>query len=152
MQRVPRIRFDSLFKTLTMEVLLKRTKITKGILQQSLLGNSTLYLGHLNYEVLGWCSILKGKFRYNYILLYDKVKNTIVKLSYPNSKNIYEEEKSEQTAKEGTYDDWYFPTYYYLKLADIQIVRTLDKNVRDEAKIKLQEFLKDVEQKGQIYI
>ena len=136
-----------------MEVLLKRTKITKSILQQSLFGNSTLYLGHPNYEVLGWCSILKGKFRYNYILLYNKEKNTIVKLSYPDSKNIYEDEKEEQTLKVGLpYRDWYFPTYYYLKLGDIQIIRTLNKDFRDEGKIKLQEFLKDVEQKGQIYI
>lgn len=135
-----------------MEVLLKKTKITKSILEQSLSGNSSLYLGHPNYEVLGWCSIIKGKFRHNYILLYDKIDNTIVKLNYPNSKKIYEEEKAEQTAKNGTYQDWYFPTYYYLKLSDTTIVRTLDKNTRDESKLKLQKFLREVEQKGQIYI
>jgi len=136
-----------------MEVLLKKTKITKSILGQSLSGNNSLYLGHPNYEVLGWCSIIKGKFRHNYILLYDKIDNTIVKLNYPNSKIIYEEEKGEQTLKEGlSYQDWYFPTYYYLKLSDTTIVRTLDKDVRDEAKIKLQKFLREVEQKGQIYI
>jgi hypothetical protein len=136
-----------------MDVLLKKTKITKSILDQSLSGNSSLYLGHPNYEVLGWCSVLKGKYRYNYILLYNKAGNTIVKLNYPNSKNIYEEDKGEQTRKDGSpYDDWYFPTYYYLKLADIQIIRTLDKSVRDEVKIKLQKFLREVEQKGQIYI
>jgi hypothetical protein len=136
-----------------MEVILKRTKITKSILDQSLLGNSKLYLGHPNYDVLGWCSILKGKFRYNYILLYDKASNTVVRLHYPNSKNIYEEEKGEQTLKEGlSYQDWHFPTYYYLKLSDIQIVRTLDKDIREDAKIKLQKFLREVEQKGQIYV
>lgn len=135
-----------------MEVLLKKTKITKSILEQSLSGNNSLYLGHPNYEVLGWCSIIKGKFRYNYILLYDKIVNTIVKLTYPNSKTIYEEEKAEQTVKNGTYQDWYFPTYYYLKLSDTTIVRTLDRNTRDESKLKLQKFLREVEQKGQIYI
>ena len=136
-----------------MEVYLKKTKITKSVLEQSLLGNSNLYLGHPNYEVLGWCSIIKSKFRYSYILLYNKTDSTIVKLIYPNSKNIYEEEKNEQTLKEGlSYQDWYFPTYYYLKLSDVQIIRTLDKNIRDEGKIKLQKFLREVEQKGQIYI
>ena len=61
--------------------------------------------------------------------------------------------KNEQTLKEGlSYQDWYFPTYYYLKLSDVQIIRTLDKNIRDEGKIKLQKFLREVEQKGQIYI
>lgn len=33
-----------------MEVILKKTKITKSILEQSLLGNSILYLGHPKYE------------------------------------------------------------------------------------------------------
>ena len=35
---------------------------------------------------------------------------------------------------------------------EVQIIRTLDKNIRDEGKIKLQKFLREVEQKGQIYI
>ena len=136
-----------------MEVILKKTKITKSILEQSLSGNNNLYLGHPNYEVLGWCSIIKGKFRYDYILLYKKTDNTIVKINYPNSKIIYEEEKDEQTLKEGSsYQDWYFPTYYYLKLSDTTIVRTLDRNTRDESKLKLQKFLREVEQKGQIYV
>lgn len=136
-----------------MEVILKRTKITKSILEQSLLGNSSLYLGHQNYNVLGWCSVIKGKFRHNYILLYDKIYNTIVKLDYPNSKIIYEEEKEEQTLKKGLpYQDWYFPTYYYLKLSDIIIIRTLDKDSRDKSKLQLQKFLREVEQKGQIYL
>ena len=136
-----------------MEVILKKTKITKSILEQSLTGNSSLYLGHPSYDILGWCSVIKGKFRYNYILLYDKRNKTIVKLSYPNSKNIYEKDKEEQTRKDGLpYDDWYFLTYYYLELSDTQIVRTLDKVVRDDAKIKLQKFLREVEQKGQIYV
>ena len=64
-----------------------------------------------------------------------------------------EEDKCEQTRKEGlSYDDWYFPTYYYLKLSDIVVVRTLDKERRDNEKLNLQKFLREVEQKGQIYI
>lgn len=136
-----------------MEVILRKTKITKSIVDQSLPGNNRLYLGHPNYEVLGWCSMLKGKFRYNYILLYDKAGNSVLKLNYPNSKNIYEEDKGEQTRKEGTfYDDYYYPTYYYLKLSDTLIIRTLDKEGRDKGKVELQKFLREVEQKGQIYI
>ena len=135
-----------------MEVFLKKTKITKSIVDQSLVGKNELYLGHLSYDVLGWCSVIKGKFRHNYILLYDRRINVIEKLHYPNSKNIYEEEKAEQTAKNGTHNDWYFPTYNYLKLSDITIMRTLDKDKRDEGKLKLQQFLREVEQKGQIYL
>ena len=136
-----------------MEVLLRKTKITKSIVDQSLLGTNKLYLGHPNYEVLGWCSTLKGKYRYNYILLYNKAGNTITRLNYPEYRNINEEEKGEQTLKEGlSYQDWYFPTYYYLKLSDTVIIRTLDKEVRDKGKLELQKFLREVEQKGQIYI
>jgi hypothetical protein len=135
-----------------MEVVLKRTKITKSIIEQSLHGNNSLYLGHPNYDVLGWCRVIKGKFRHNYILLYRKVDSTIVKLYYPNSKNIYEKEKEEQTARAGTFDDWYFPTFYYLEFGEQVIIKTLDKEVRDKGKLELQQFLREVEQKGQIYI
>lgn len=135
-----------------MEVLLRKTKVTKGVVEQSLLGNNRLYLGHPNYEVLGWCSIIKIKFRYSYILLYCKIDNTIVKLNYPDSKNIQEEHKNEQTLRNGTYNDWYFPTYYYLKLSNKTIFRDLDRQLRDDSKQKLQIFLREVEQKGQIYI
>ena len=139
--------------TIKMEVQLKRTKITKSILDQSLVGHNRLYLGNPNYDILGWCSVLKGKFRHNYILLYCKLDSTLKKLHYPNTRNITEKEQDEQTRREGTpYDDWYFPTYYYLSLSDMVIVKTRNKEERDSAKEQLQKFLREVEQKGQIYL
>lgn len=133
-----------------MEVILKRTKITKSIVDQSLFGNNKLYLGHPNYEVLGWCSILKGKFRYNYILLYCKVTNVTVKLEKRTGVEVTE--GTMQTAREGTRDDWYFPMFYTLLLGGQGITRTQDREecYRDEEKLK--KFLREVEQKGQIFI
>ena len=40
-----------------MEVVLKKTKITKSILQQSIYGHESLYIGNPNYDFLGWCRI-----------------------------------------------------------------------------------------------
>ena len=48
-----------------MEVILKKTKITKSILEQSLIGNDSLYLGHPSFDILGWCNVIKGKFTYS---------------------------------------------------------------------------------------
>lgn len=136
-----------------MEVQLKRTKITKSIVDQSLVGHNRLYLGNTNYNVLGWCSVIKGKFRHNYILLYCKLDNTVVKLYYPNTRNITEKEQGEQTQKVGLhYIDYDYPTYYYLSLGDTIVLRTLNKEERDSAKEQLQKFLREVEQKGQIYL
>lgn len=133
-----------------MEVILRKTKITKSILTQSLFGNNKLYLGHPNYDILGWCSVVENKSRNNYILLYNKTAYTIVKLVYFKNHEVIE--NNEQTPRKGTVDDWYFPLFYYLKLNDYTITRSQDKELINSDKEKLICFLREVGQKGQIYI
>jgi hypothetical protein len=139
-----------LIKYLIMEVILKKTKLTKSVVEQSLWGNHKFYLGQHGYEVLGWCRTKLGKYMREYILLYCKSQNTVVKLEY--LKNYEVTEKNEQTVKEGTHNEYYFPLVYRLKLGTVDITATQDKQTVEADKEKLRIFLREVEQKGQIYI
>lgn len=135
-----------------MEVLLKKTKITKSILEQSLFGHASLYIGHPNYDTLGWCRVKVGRNMRDYILIYCRATQVILKLNKYSTYSINEVIGSQQMAREGTVNDWYFPLVYILKLDNTIIFRTLEEKVFNESKVKLQKFLREVEQKGQIYI
>jgi hypothetical protein len=143
-----------------MEVLLKKVKITKSVIQQSLMGDRGLYLGHPNYEILGWCYFIHGKNSRRYILLYDKADNVIIKLHFITEGDIEIFSKTEQVRKPGsTYDDWIFPMFHSLKVLPevnrsnpITIKKSEDIEEVKEAEKKLKAFLREVYQKGQIYI
>ena len=143
-----------------MEVLLKKAKITKSVIAQSLLGGYSLYLGHPNYEVLGWCNFIDGKNSRRYILLYNKAESAIVKLHAVREGEYEIVSKSEQTRKPGVpYEDWYWPMFHSL-IVTLAVPRTdvtISKKQEDLASVeadrdKLKVFLRKVYQKGQIYI
>jgi len=142
-----------------MEVLLKKAKITKSIIAQSLIGGYSLYLGNPNYEILGWCNFIDGKNSRRYILLYHKSDNTIVKLHAVREGEYEIFSKEEQTRRPGsTYDDWYFPMFHSLIVtlaiprSTVTIVKREDLDFVKAEQEKLKIFLREVYQKGQIYI
>jgi len=142
-----------------MEVLLKKIKITKSVVAQSLLGNYSLYLGHPSYEVLGWCNFVSGKNSRRYILLYNKTTNTIIKLHSVEEGDFEIVSKSEQTRRPGsTYEDWYFPVFHSLVITlsvprtQVTISKKEDLTLVESDRDKLKAFLREVYRKGQIYI
>jgi len=142
-----------------MEVLLKKAKITKSVIAQSLLGGYSLYLGHPNYEVLGWCNFIDGKNSRRYILLYNKAESAIVKLHAVREGDFEIISKTEQTRRPGsTYDDWYFPMFHTLIViltinrTNVTICKKEDLASVEADRDKLKAFLREVYQKGQIYI
>jgi|GEM_PF-5376284 len=138
-----------------MEVLLKKTKITKSVVNQSLLGSSSLYLDHSNYDVLGWC-LLSGKRDVRYILLYNRIKNTIVRLQYTDVSEITTESKNVQRGS--SQEGYTYPMTYYLHIYCRDFGRSLtvvySENEQEVLleKEKLIAFLREVNQKGQIYV
>lgn len=137
-----------------MDVILKKTKITKSIVSQSLRGNNSLFIDKKNYEILGWCV-----HKYRYILLYSNETNQILKLPYIHNYDYSITHKTEQTLKEGLpYQDWYFPTFYYLIIrfyefnSEHTIIRSLNESDVTNGVEKLKQFLDEVYQKGQIYL
>lgn len=143
-----------------MDVVLKKVKVTKSVIAQSLLGQNYLLFGHPNYDILGWCYFIAGKNSRRYILLYDKADHVIVKLHYIKDADIEIISKGEQTRKPGVpYEDWYWPTFHSLKIRaevnrsnEVTIAKSEELTDVEEKKEKLLSFLKEVNQKGQIYI
>lgn len=142
-----------------MEVLLKKMKVTKSVIAQSLVGGSYLYVGHPNYEILGWCYFISGKNSRRYILLYCKTDNTIVKLHFVRKDEFEIVSKEEQTRRPGsTFDDWYWPMFHSLNMnlesprRTVTLFKKEDLASVEENKEKLKLFLEEVYSKGQIYI
>ena len=144
-----------------MIVELKKTKITKSIVDQSLSGRYSLFYNYQNScDILGWCMIKskKGYIRYN--LLYHRNDKQILKLPY-----IVNEKKDIELYKEGVQrgsneGGWVFPIVYKLKVRwtdfnNSQVILEQTEET-DEKMEKLFQEVKDfahvVNQKGQIYL
>lgn len=139
-----------------MVVELKKTKVTKSIVMQSLGANDERYFNHFNYDILGWC-LINGKRNERLILLYDRIKNSIITL--PCTSKLSE---GEITSRGEQRDDgkggYIFPTVYrlYIYLPDLHknkcILWSDDEKEVITKRDNLHKFLREVEQKGQIYL
>lgn len=141
-----------------MEVELKKTKITKSIVEQSLSGNYSILYNWTNYDILGWCSTKSGKYTVRKVLLYDRIRNSVVKWQYTSpSKITMIEESVQRDDKNGGY---IFPVLKKIKIPYEDLNNTLtleqaeDETYEDmEQKLKkIKEFYNIVNQKGQIYL
>jgi len=139
-----------------MIVELKKTKITKSILEQSMIGASYLYLNNFNYDILGWCI---GRKNVRYILLYHRDFKIITKLHYINSTKAVElvEEKVDER---WLTNNCKYPEGKTIKayLSDINtnitiLTQTVESNDLMEQHFKnLKQFIQKVKTAGQIYI
>jgi len=143
-----------------MLVELKKVKITKSVVDQSLLGSSYLYFGHPNYNILGWCVTRRKGSMLRYILLYDKLANTVVRLRHVVSvKDIMMEKTNFQEPVVGggyTYTTRYVIKVHCQDFNNTHIIRTQSPHesdkVMEEAFVHLRDFIKAVNSAGQIYI
>lgn len=143
-----------------MEVILKKTKITKSIIDQSLRGPYSLYFNWTGYDILGWVGIKRSKEYYRWTLFYKNDTNQIIKIPYiDNSNRIKYFEKGVQLpdAKMG---------YIYPQLKHIEVtypdsfsgfIFKQDYPVETEEEMDLKfeaikNHITEVNQKGQIYI
>lgn len=110
----------------TMEVVLKKTKITSSILSQS---EKATISDMINETIIGWCVFKDNK----YIVLYDSVKNLLYKYKFFN--NLYEGSESFDGEFQGKFrlkvivdfgEDFYyqFDTKEELKAAEKLITST----------------------------
>jgi len=139
-----------------MEVELKKTKITKSIVDQSLSGGYNLIYHNLHFDILGWCLIKNIR----KVLLYNRLTNQIFTLPYAKffGDDIRIEDAQEQRSdgKGG----WVFPTIKKVKIycCDLHNTITFSQDVsqtfEDMENIftKVKDFYKQVNQKGQIYL
>ena len=140
-----------------MEVVLKKTKITKSIVNQALQGSDNLYFNMCNYNILGWC-LITGKRNERWILLYDTIKNTLVRLPYAQNLSESDEIRSrnEQTAdlQGGYIYPEVFRLYTYLidQHKTHQVACSKEESEIISQKEKLHAFLRIVNQKGQMFI
>lgn len=143
-----------------MQVELKRTKITKSIVDQSLLGHPMLYYNFkAAYDILGWCVMIKNKRHLRYVLLYHRTTNEIVKLRYIlNEKHIEIEKTSIQTPLiEGgySYDIKLNIKAFFTDFNNSATIKLQNSESDDEIlqiKERCEEFVKTSNQKGQIYL
>lgn len=141
-----------------MVVELKKTKITKSIVDQSLLGNYNLYYNWDNYNILGWCLMRKSKHSYRYVLLYNNLSKSIVKLKYILKDSHVELSKNrvKKAIIEGRY---IYPELtsikiYFIDFSDSQFIFQQTDESEDIISLfnKVKEFIAEVELKGQIYL
>lgn len=132
-----------------MEVVLKRTKITKSILDQSVYASKESYIKDIE-KILGWC-MYKGN---RLILLYDKHTSQILKLDYVDKLGY---KKFEQELH--TNFDWNSHKLYHIisikysrSNVEDRIFSSQDEKETNISLFMLKEFLKKVHEKGQIYI
>lgn len=142
-----------------MTVELKKTKITTSIVNQSLLGNYSLFYNCEGYDMLGWCLIKakKGYVRYN--ILYRRATNQIIKLPYI-LKDSHIELIKESVQRSDNNGGYIYPTVYKLKIHwyDFNNTQAI-KEQFEETDEYMEELFKKVkgfrfitEQKGQIYL
>lgn len=143
-----------------MIVELKRTKVTKSIVDQSLMGRYRLFYDwETFYDVLGWCMIKSGKSYLRYVLLYYRIDNRIIKLPFillDKDIELYKEGVQRGDGKNG----YTFPIVYKLKVrwanfnnSQLLVEQTDETDEQMEALfLKVKQFKKLVEQKGQIYL
>lgn len=143
-----------------MEVQLKKTKITKSIIKQSLPASLTVFRNLNSIEVLGWC-LLDGK---KIVLLYNTITNQVMTARYTpffGSKYQYLKKESVQVQRPNAETGgWDYPevNVLYIEREDGERVLRLeqDENMSDEDMKKLLEqardYAKKIAQAGQIYI
>lgn len=139
-----------------MEVILKRTKITKAIFAQILRGENSLFVQPGDYKVLGWVLVNKGKNFYRSILLYTEAENKLLKLPFSSVSKIKNESKNRQES-DGN-GGYVFPKVHFLKLYlpdynnEITIFESKVEAEVKEMETRLKLCLTEVCLKGQIYI
>jgi hypothetical protein len=137
---------------------LKKTKITKSIVDQSLRGNYSIYLDNKSYDILGWC-LMTGKSKLRYTLLYERASNQVIKLPHIVSEKDVEltHEGVQRGSNKG---GWVFPVVYRIKVRwrDFNNTQYVYEQFEDSDEIALEKFqkVKDfvhiVNQKSQIYL
>ena len=144
-----------------MEVVLKKTKITKSIVEQSLSGNYSLMYEKLdNYTILGWCSHKTGKYTIRRVLLYNKLNNFIIKLPYSSPEKITIKEEIVQRDDKNCKGGYVFPVVKIIIVQypdlnnSLRLEQREDETYEDmEEKLKnIKDFYRIVNEKGQIYL
>ena len=141
-----------------MEVQLKKTKITKSIIKQSLPASLTVFRNLNSIDVLGWC-LLDGK---KIVLLYNTITNQVMTARYtPFFGSKYQYLKKESVQRPNTEaGGWDYPEVYilYIDGEDGERVLRLEQNENmsdgDMEKIleQARDYAKKIAQGGQIYI
>ena len=141
-----------------MEVQLKKTKITKSIIKQSLPASLTVFRNLNSIDVLGWC-LLDGK---KIVLLYNTITNQVMTARYtPFFGSKYQYLKKESVQRPNTEaGGWDYPEVYvlYIDGEDGERVLRLEQseNMSDGDMEKILEqardYAKKIAQGGQIYI
>ena len=141
-----------------MEVHLKKTKITKSIIKQSLPASLTVFRDLNSTHVLGWC-LLEGK---RIVLLYNVITNQVMTARYtPFFGSKYQFLKKENVQRSNTETGgWDYPeiNVLYIEGEDGERVLRLEQNenMSDADMEKLLEqardYAKKISQGGQIYI
>lgn len=140
-----------------MEVILKKTKITKSIINQSLPAPIDAFLRtDFHYDVLGWCMYNDKKI----VLLYEKATNQVRTYFYTPSfgKKYQFLERARVQRPEG--GGWVFPEVYILNiLAEGERIAYRHEQKESETDEKMKEmeekamkYAVRVAQAGQIYI
>lgn len=141
-----------------MEVQLKKTKITKSIIKQSLPASLTVFRNLNSIDVLGWC-LLDGK---KIVLLYNTITNQVMTARYtPFFGSKYQYLKKESVQRPNTEaGGWDYPEVYvlYIDGEDGERVLRLEQNENmsdgDMEKIleEARDYARKIAQAGQIYI
>lgn len=141
-----------------MEVLIRKTKITKSIVKQSLQANLEIFKNLNNYDVLGWCLVDNRKI----VLIYDRLTQQILTYRYtPFSTGKYQYLKREGVQREDKINGgWIFPEvlFLYIEFTELNSHFKIEQKegVTDEdMKLmlqKAQEFARTIARAGQIYL
>lgn len=120
-------------------------------------GNDNLYFNEYTHDILGWC-VLSGRKAERWILLYNRITNTLVRLPYAQKLTESDEIRSRNEQTDDGQGGYIYPEVFrlYTYLIDqpktYQIYRSENKVEILSKKEKLHEFLRIVNQKGQIFI
>jgi hypothetical protein len=141
-----------------MEVLLKKTKITKSIINQSLPAPIDAFLRtDFHYDVLGWC-MYNGK---KIVLLYERATNQVRTYFYtPSFGKKYQFLERARVQRPDVNGGWVFPEVYILNIlaeGERPAYRHEQKESETDEKMKEMEekamkYAVRVAQAGQIYI
>lgn len=141
-----------------MEVQLKKTKITKSIIKQSLPASLTVFRNLNSIHVLGWC-LLDGK---KIVLLYNVITNQVMTARYtPFFGRKYQYLKKESVQRPNSeIGGWDYPEVLVLYIEGEDGERVLrleqEENMSDEDMEKIlaqaRDYAKKIAIAGQIYI
>lgn len=143
-----------------MEVILKKTKITKSIIDQSLRGSYGLHYSWEGYDILGWVGIKRAKEYYRWTLLYKRNTQQIIKIPYIDSKTRVESFREGTQLSDGN-KGWIYPSIKKIRISypdkfsswvNQQDYPVETNEEMDEKFENLKKHILEVNQKGQIYI